>query len=53
MNYLLEMPRFKMRLKSAPQKLLARLSITALVKYCKLETLSQSSCNSLIIQKTT
>ena len=35
MNYLLEMPRFKMRLKSAPQKLLARLSITALVKYCK------------------
>ena len=37
MNYLLEMPRFhvKMRLKSAPQQLLARLGITALVKYCK------------------
>ena len=37
MNYLFEMPRFhaKMRLKSAPQKLLVRLSITALAKYCK------------------
>ena len=37
MIYLFEMSRFhaKMRLKSAPQKLLARLSTTALVKYCK------------------
>ena len=37
MNYLLEMPPFhvKIRLKSVLQKLLARLSIAALVKYCK------------------
>ena len=37
MNYLLVMPRFhaKKRLKSAPQKILAHLSIAALVKYCK------------------
>ena len=37
LNYLFETPRFhaKMHLKSEPQKLLAHLSISALVEYCK------------------
>ena len=47
MNYLFEMPRFhaKMRLKSAPQKLLVRLSITT----CKILQNLKHFLNSRII----